>query len=62
MDTLTKRQQGIIYAASRKCGLSYRSACKRGIDMVRDLENKGYLKMTDNGKTLGRFVFWSTGK
>lgn len=57
---LTKREKGILYAASRKCGLSYRSACTRGIDVVRGLRKDGYLKMTDNGKDLGRFVFWIT--
>lgn len=57
---LTKRETGILHSANRKCGLSYRAACNRNIEVVKSLKDRGYLKMTDNGKELGRFVFWAT--
>ena len=63
---LTKRQKTIIRMATRKCGLSYRAACARGIGYTAEtalqLKRQGYLRLSDNGKDKGRFVFWATEK
>ena len=62
LETLTRGEKGVLYAASRSCGLSYRAACNRGIDMVHDLRHKGFLYLTDNQKERGRFIFRATEK
>jgi molybdenum-dependent DNA-binding transcriptional regulator ModE len=59
---LTKREKGFLHAASRKCGMSYRSACNRDIDIANRMRKEGYLHLSDNGKDKGRFVFWITDK
>ena len=57
---LTKKQYGVLRAADRSCGLSYKSACKRGIDMVRELQDFGLIKIFDTKRNLGQFKFYTT--
>ena len=59
---MNKKQLGILRMATRQCGLSYRAACNRDIELVKQLKKDGYLTMSDNGKELSRFVFWATTK
>jgi hypothetical protein len=61
---LTRKERACIYAANRHCGLSYRSACKHGIDRTRELERGGYLYLVDRGthRKVGRFLFRTTQK
>ena len=56
------KELGVLRSASRNCGLSYRSACNRGIEMVRGLQEQGFLYMYDTNRNLGRFVFRTTEK
>ena len=58
---LTKRQKGFLRSADRKCGMSYRSACGRGIEIAMELQDLGLLTMYDTGRNLGQFVFRTTG-
>lgn len=56
---LTKRQIGCLRAANRGCGLSYRSACKHGIEQTNILRSNGFIILIDKGehKKVGRFLF-----
>jgi|AKVG01.1.fsa_nt_gi molybdenum-dependent DNA-binding transcriptional regulator ModE len=57
---LTKKQYGALRAANRQCGLSYRSACNRGIDLVRELQDLGLVRLVDTGRDKGQFKFVAT--
>ena len=59
---MTKKELGILRWANRKCGLSYRSACKKGISIALELKKNGYLTLHDNGRDRGRFTFRTTAK
>jgi molybdenum-dependent DNA-binding transcriptional regulator ModE len=57
---LTKKQYGALRAANRQCGLSYRSACNRGIELVRELQDLGLVRLVDTGRSKGQFKFVTT--
>ena len=59
---MNKVQISILRTANRPCGVSYRSACKRGIDLFKDLEKQGYLYIHDNVNKLSRYSFNTTDK
>lgn len=61
---LTKRQMGCLHSANRGCGLSYRSACKHGIEQANFLKENGLIYLVDKGehKDVGRFLFRTTDK
>ena len=59
---LTNRLRGLLHKAASPSGLSYRSACKRGIDNVHQLRDAGYVYLYDRGehREFRRFVFRAT--
>ena len=57
---LTKKQVALLRMANRKCGMSYRAACARNIEQALLFKKQGLLRLSDNGKDKGRFVFWCT--
>ena len=57
---LTKKQAALLRMSSRKCGMSYRAACARNIEQALLFKKQGFLRLSDNGKDKGRFVFWLT--
>ena len=58
---LTKRQKGILLSANRKCGVSYRSVCNRGLqETALALKNEGFLYLHDTGRKLGQFIYRTT--
>ena len=59
----TKRELYCLRSANRKCGLSYRSSCRRneGLDTAKDLRDKGLLYLHDKGeRPFGRYVWRTT--
>lgn len=58
---LHAREIDYLKSAARKCGLSYRSACRRnsGIEMAKELQRRGLLFLHDKGENvhLSRFSF-----
>lgn len=61
-DRLTRKQKGMLRHAKRKCGLSYRSACSRGIENARLLEKLGLVYLHITNKRLGAYSFRATEK
>lgn len=66
-DAATKLDAHDIYylrSANRKCGLSYKSACRRngGIEVAKNLKQRGLLHLHDRGEhvTQSRFRFFTT--
>ena len=57
---LTKKQAALLRMSSRKCGMSYRAACARNIEQALLFKKQGFLRLSNNGKDKGRFVFWLT--
>ena len=57
---MDKQRQAIIKSASRPCGMSYRSACNRGVqDIANAMVKEGLLWLQDTKREKGRFIFRS---
>lgn len=63
---LHSRSLEYLRSAARKCGMSYRSACRRssGIETAKELQRMGLVYLHDKGENhmQGRFVFKITDK
>jgi hypothetical protein len=63
---LHEREIDYLKSASRRCGLSYRSACRRssGRETAKRLQNLGLLYLHDKGESrqFGRYIFRITEK
>ncbi len=58
---LTRKQMGVLRSADRKCGMSYRSVCGRGVqDTAIGLVKNNLLYLHDTGRMLGRFIYRTT--
>jgi hypothetical protein len=61
---LHARDIDYLRSANRKCGLSYRSSCRRssGIDTAKALRDRGLLYLHDKGEkcSQGRFIWRTT--
>lgn len=56
--TDAKARKMILHSASRGCGMSYRSACNRGVqDEANKMVREGILYLQDTGREKGRFIF-----
>ena len=56
----TRKQKSFLRMADRPCGLSYRAACKRGIENFTRLKKQGFLYLQDRNTKLGRYIFRTT--
>ena len=61
---ITAREIDYLKSADRKCGLSYRSSCRRnsGIELAKSLRDRGLLYLYDRGekRQQGRYVWRTT--